>query len=206
MIKVAVTGGAGAGKTVVCKRFGRLGAHVISLDALAREAVQPDAPVFDAIVAHFGKGILLADGSLDRGKLRGLITRDAEARRTLERLTHPEILRLFEKELTSIESRQKDAVVVVEVPLLIEVGMQDRFDVIILVEASPELQKSRLMARNGSSDESAAALLDIKMTPVEKRPYADYVIDNRGTLDGLEGPVKEIYEKIIKGDQKGLTH
>ena len=206
MIKVAVTGGAGAGKTVVCECFGRLGAHVISLDALAREAVQPDSPVFDAIVTHFGKDILLADHSLDRRRLRGLITRDPEARKTLERLTHPEILGLLEKRLAAIASGEEDAVVVVEVPLLIEVGMQDRFDVIILVEASPELQKSRLMARNGSSDESAAALLDIQMTPEEKRPYADYVIDNRGTLDGLEGPVKEIYEKITKGDQKGLTH
>jgi len=205
MIRVAVTGGAGAGKTVVCERFGRLGAHIISLDALAREAVQPDSPVFHAIVTHFGKGVLLADGSLDRGKLRGLIMRDAEARETLERLTHPEILRLLEKELAAVASRQEDAVVVVEVPLLIEVGMQDRFDVVILVEASPELQKSRLVARNGSSDASAAALLDIQMTSEEKRPYADYVVDNRGTLDGLEGPVKEIYEKIIKGDQKGLT-
>ena len=205
MIRVAVTGGAGAGKTVVCERFQRLGAQVISLDALAREAVQPDSPVFDAVVAHFGKGILLADGSLDRHKLRDLITKDTEARKTLERLTHPEIVGLLEKKLAAMASRRENDVVVVEAPLLIEVGMQDRFDVVILVEASPELQKSRLVARNGSSDASAAALLDIQMTSEEKRPYADYVVDNRGTLDGLEGPVKEIYEKIIKGDQKGLT-
>jgi dephospho-CoA kinase len=157
MIRVAVTGGAGAGKTVVCERFQRLGAQVISLDALAREAVQPDSPVFDAVVAHFGKGILLADGSLDRHKLRDLITKDTEARKTLERLTHPEIVGLLEKKLAAMASRRENDVVVVEAPLLIEVGMQDRFDVVILVEASPE------------------------------------------------GPVKEIYEKIIKGDQKGLT-
>jgi dephospho-CoA kinase len=162
MIRVAVTGGAGAGKTVVCERF-------------------------------------------QRHKLRDLITKDTEARKTLERLTHPEIVGLLEKKLAAMASRRENDVVVVEAPLLIEVGMQDRFDVVILVEASPELQKSRLVARNGSSDASAAALLDIQMTSEEKRPYADYVVDNRGTLDGLEGPVKEIYEKIIKGDQKGLT-
>ncbi len=198
MIKVAVTGGAGAGKTVVCDCFGQLGAHVINLDALAREAVQPDSAVLDAIVTHFGEGILMADRSLDRGKLRGIITRDAEARKALERLTHPEILRLFEKKIAAIKSRQEDAVVVVEVPLLIEVGMQDRFDVVILVEADSEHQKSRLVTRNGSSVESAAALLGIQMTPEEKRPHADYVVENRGALEELEGPVKEIYAKIIK--------
>jgi dephospho-CoA kinase len=203
MIKVAVTGGAGAGKTVVCDSFGQLGAHVISLDELAREAVQPDSPVLDDIVTHFGKGILAADGSLDRGKLRGIITKDAEARKALERLTHPEIRRLLEKKLAAIASRHEDTVVVVEVPLLIEVGMQDQFDVVILVEADCEHQKSRLMARNGSSAESAAALLDIQMTPEEKRPYADYIVENRGALEELEGPVKEIYGKIIKGTKKG---
>jgi dephospho-CoA kinase len=205
MIKVAVTGGAGAGKTVVCDCFAQLGAHVVSLDELAREAVQPGSPVLDAIVTHFGEGILMPDGSLDRGKLRGIITRDAEARKALEGLTHPEILRLLEKKMAAIESLKEDAVVVAEVPLLIEVGMQDRFDVVILVEADLEHHKSRLMSRNGSSAESAAALLDIQMTPEEKRPYADYVIENRGTLEDLEGPVKEIYAKIKKRAQKGLT-
>ncbi|MBW1859287.1 MAG: dephospho-CoA kinase [Deltaproteobacteria bacterium] len=191
---------------VVCERLGQLGTHVISLDELAREAVRPGSPVLKAVVEHFGRDILTADGSLDRGKLRGIITRDAEARKALERLTHPEILRLFEKKIAAIKSRQEDAVVVAEVPLLIEVGMQDRFDVVILVEADSEHQKSRLMARNGSSVESAAALLGIQMTPEEKRPHADYVVENRGTLEELEGPVKEIYAKIIKGAPKGLTH
>jgi dephospho-CoA kinase len=205
MIKVAVTGGAGAGKTVVCDCFAQLGAHVISLDELAREAVKPESPVLDAIVKRFGKGILTSDGSLDRGKLRGIITIDAEARKALERLTHPEILGLFEKQMAAIESREEDAVVVVEVPLLVEVGMQDRFDVVILVEADLEHQKSRLMSRNGSSAESAAALLDIQMTQEERRPYADYIVENREALEDLEGPVKEIYAKIQKRAQKGLT-
>jgi dephospho-CoA kinase len=147
----------------------------------------------------------MADGSLDRSKLRGIITKDVEARKALERLTHPEILKLLEKKMAAIKSRQEDTVVVVEVPLLIEVGMQDGFDVVILVEADLEHQKSRLMARNGSSAESAEALLDIQMTPEEKRPYADYVVENRGALEETEGSVKEIYAKIIKRAQKGLT-
>ena len=199
MLKVAVTGGAGAGKTVVCDCLRQLGAHVISLDELAREAVQPDSPVLEAIVDHFGRSILKADGSLDRSKLRGIITRDAQERKVVERLTHPEILRLFEERVAAIESRHEDAIVVVEVPLLIELGMQDQFDVVILVEAGSDQQKGRLMARDSSSAEEAQALMGIQMAAEEKRPYADYIVENRGLLEELEAAVREIYTKIAKG-------
>ena len=198
MLKVAVTGGAGAGKTVVCDCFGRLGAHVISLDELAREAVKRDSPILEAIADHFGKGILRTNGSLDRRKLRGIITRDARARKVLESLTHPEIFRLFEEKVAAIQSRHEDAVVVVEVPLLIELGIQDQFDVVVLVEASSDLQKSRLMARDGSSSAEAQALLGIQMVAEKKRPYADYIVKNLGPLDEMEVAVKKIYRKIAK--------
>jgi dephospho-CoA kinase len=199
MLKVAVTGGAGAGKTVVCDCLRRLGARVINLDELAREAVQPDSPVLEAIVEHFGKGILKGDGSLDRSKVRGIITRDAQEREMVERLTHPEILRLFQERIAAIESRHEDAIVVVEVPLLIELGMQDQFDVLILVEAGADQQKSRLNARDGSSEAEAQALMGIQMAAEEKRPYADYIVENRGQLKELEVAVREIYTKIAKG-------
>jgi dephospho-CoA kinase len=192
-----VTGGAGAGKTAVCACFGRLGAHVISLDELAREAVKRDSPVLEAISDYFGKGILTANGSLDRRKLRGIITRDGRARKVLESLTHPEIFRLFEQRVAAIESRDEDAVVVVEIPLLIELGIQNRFDVVVLVEASSDLQKSRLMARDGSSSAEAQALLGVQMACEEKRPYADYIVKNQGPLKEMEVAVEEIYRKIL---------
>ncbi len=199
VLKVAVTGGAGTGKTVVCDCFGRLGAHVISLDELAREAVKRDSPVLGAIADHFGKGMLRANGSLDRGKLRGIITRDGQARKVLERLTHPEIFRLFEEEIAAVKSRHKDAVVVVDIPLLIELGIQDQFDVVVLVEASSDLQKSRLMTRDGSSAAEAQAMLGIQMAGEKKRPYADYIVKNRGSLKDIEVAVRKIYRKITKG-------
>jgi len=199
VLKVAVTGGAGAGKTVVCDCFGRLGAHVISLDELAREAVKRDSPILEGIADHFGKGILRTNGSLDRRKLRGIITRDARARKVLESLTHPEIFRLFEEKVAAIQSRHEDAVVVVEVPLLIELGIQDRFDVVVLVEASSDVQKSRLMARDGSSAAEAEALLGIQMAVEKKRPYADYIVKNRGPLKEMGVAVRKIYTKITRG-------
>jgi dephospho-CoA kinase len=151
------------------------------------------------MVEHFGKGILQGDGSLDRSKLRGIITRDAQERAIVERLTHPEILRLFEERTAAIASSDKDAIVVVEVPLLIEVGMQDQFDVVILVEAGADQQKRRLHVRDGSSEAEAQALMGIQMAAEEKRPYADYIVENRGHLEELEVAVKEIYTKIAKG-------
>jgi dephospho-CoA kinase len=199
VLKVAVTGGAGTGKTVVCDCFRRLGAHVISLDELAREAVKRDSSVLGAIADHFGKGILRANGSLDRRKLRGIITRDGRAREVLESLTHPEIFRLFEEKIAAIESRHEDAVVVAEVPLLIELGIQDQFDVVVLVEASPDLQKSRLMARDGSSAEEAQAMLGIQMPGEKKRPYADYIVKNLGPLKEMEVAIRKIYSKMTKG-------
>lgn len=194
-----MTGGAGTGKTVVCDCFRRLGAHVISLDELAREAVKRDSSVLEAIADHFGKGILRANGSLDRRKLRGIITIDGRAREVLESLTHPEIFRLFEEKIAAIESRHEDAVVIAEVPLLIELGIQDQFDVVVLVEASPDMQKSRLMARDGLSAEEAQAMLGIQMAGEKKRPYADYIVNNLGSLKEMEVVIRNIYSKMTKG-------
>ncbi|NVM22483.1 MAG: dephospho-CoA kinase [Desulfobacterales bacterium] len=198
MLKIAVTGGAASGKTTVCECFGRLGAHVISMDALAREAVRPESPVLEAIVDHFGQGVLVPDGSLDRRKLRGIITMDPDERKTLEELIHPEIFRLFEKEVTAIESRHKDAVVVVEVPLLIELGIEGQFDVVVLVEAGYDLQKRRIMAREGSSGHDAEALLDMQMPSEAKRAHADYIVENMGSIQNVERAAEEIYNKITE--------
>ena len=198
MIKVAVTGGAGAGKTLVCECFRRLGAFVINLDELAREAVQPGSPGLRAIVDHFGEEVLKSDGALDRRKLRGLIMRDADERAVLEQITHPQIWRLFEERVAVIRSREENAILVVEVPLLIELGIQDRFDVVVLVEAGTDLQERRLMARDGSSEADARALLQIQMVSEEKRPYADHIVQNRGPVTETEAAVRSIFEKIRK--------
>ena len=134
-----------------------------------------------------------------RGDHRENITRDGRAREVLESLTHPEIFRLFEEKIAAIKSRHEDAVVVAEVPLLIELGMQDQFDVVVLVESSSDLQKSRLMARDGSSAVEAQAMLGIQMAGEKKRPYADYIVKNWGPLKEMEVAVRKIYRKITKG-------
>jgi dephospho-CoA kinase len=199
MLKIAVTGGAASGKSLVCECFKKFGAHTINLDALAREAVQPGSAGLKAIVGHFGTSVLAPDGTLDRKKLRGIITKDSEAKEKVEQFTHPEILRLFEKELAAIQRRNDNAVVVAEVPLLVEAGIQDRFDVVVLVEATSELQEKRLIARDGASVQEAEALLAIQMPLEEKRPHADHVVKNVASLEEVERAVGGVYRKITKG-------
>jgi dephospho-CoA kinase len=196
MITIAVTGTAGSGKSTVCRFFKELGAHVINLDTLARQAVRPGSAVLKAIVDNFGESALTAAGSLDRAKVRHIILRDTRARKTLERLIHPEVFRLLEKGLRDIALNDGKAIVAVEVPLLIEVGAQDRFDVVVLVEADPQIQKSRLMARDGVSAEEAEALLGLQIPSDKKRPYADHILENVQSIRDMRAAAREIYGQI----------
>nr|HID58775.1 dephospho-CoA kinase [Desulfobacterales bacterium] len=198
MITVAVTGNAASGKSLVCDIFERLGAYVISLDELAREVVKPHTEVFKKIVEHFGEEILTPEGDLNRRRLRQIITTDPEARKTLERFTHPAIFDLMDKEIASIRTARGDRIIVIEVPLLIERGLQDRFDVVILVDVESEIQKRRLSIRDNVSDSEAQALLAIQMPTEKKRKYADFIIKNNGSMKELEIVSKEIYKKIAE--------
>lgn len=196
MLRVAVTGGAGTGKSLVCRFFGEMGAKIIDLDRLAREVVSPQSPAFDAIVAHFGGKVLDSDGNLDRGRLRRMITRDAGAKEKLEEITHPEIFRRLEDELEAISATCPDAVVVVEVPLLVETGAQDRFDVVVVVEADEESQKRRIMSRDGCSFQDAQDLVAAQASPQDRRRFADYLIENVDGSETLRRRVGEVYRQI----------
>jgi len=198
MTTVAVTGNAASGKSVVCKIFESLGAYVISSDELARKVVKPHTEVFRKIVEYFGEEILTPEGVLNRRKVRQIIATDPKARRTLEGFTHPAIFDLMDKEIATIKADCKDPIIVVEVPLLIECGLQDRFDIVVLVEIDSEIQRKRLALRDNVSDKEAEALMAIQMPAEKKRRYADFIIKNNGSMDDLERMAKEIYKKIVE--------
>jgi len=202
MISVAVTGGAGSGKSLVCRFFQELGAQTISLDRMAREVVSPGTHAFDAIVKEFGSRVLSPDGNLDRGVLRRIITQDREAKRKIEAITHPEIFRRLERRLRNISAQAPDSLVVIEVPLLVETGSQDRFDVVVLVEADPEIQKQRIALRDDCSAEEAQKLISAQASSPERRQYADYIIQNVGPLEALQRDVGDVYQKILGFAQK----
>lgn len=202
MITIAVTGRAGSGKSLVCRFFGQLGAKVVDLDKLAREAVLPGGEPYARIVACFGEEVIDSSGGLDRQALRREITTDPEAKRKLEDITHPEIFRLLERDLGVIADRTPDAVVVVEVPLLVETGSQGRFDVVVLVEADEENQEHRIVERDGCSRQEAKDLLAAQTSFRENVRHADYLIRNSGSIGALEAAVRDVYDQVCRRSSK----
>jgi dephospho-CoA kinase len=196
-LKIAVTGGAGSGKTSVCSRLKELGLNIISSDTLAREAVAPGTEAYKNVVQYFGDKVLYADGNLNRSRLRQIIIKDAAARTALERVIHPEIKKLVQ--LKMVEAQQDgERFVLVEVPLLFELGLQDRFDMVVLVSAERELRIKRLMQRDQVSRYDAENLLDVQMPDAEKRKGADVVIKNDGTLNQLMKSIDLFYKNFYK--------
>ena len=194
-VKIAVTGGAGSGKTFVCDRLKELGMKVVSADTLARDAVRPDSAASEQIVDHFGEKVLSGDGTLNRQMLRRMMITDADARKSLERIIHPVIASLMAAEMTEAEKRGYSAVIV-EVPLLFESGIADRFDIVVVVAADPELRIQRLMDRDQVTRNEAKALLRVQMPDDEKTKHADFVIKNNGSTAHMKRLTDGVYEKI----------
>src|SRR5207249_3410 len=144
MLLVGLTGGIGAGKSTVARMLAERGAVVIDADELARRAVDPGTAGFEGVVGAFGPDVVSKDGSLDRARLAALVFQDEEARRKLEAIVHPEVRRLFMEE--AAKYRGSDRVLVYSVPLLLESGLQDSFDVIVVVTADRENRLARVMA------------------------------------------------------------
>jgi dephospho-CoA kinase len=202
MFKVAVTGGAGSGKSSVCNRLRELGITIISSDTLAREAVAPGATAHEKILNYFGEKVVLSDGKLNRQMLRRIIVNDDTARRSLERFIHPEISKLMQRKMAQAE-QNGDRVVAVEVPLLFELGMEKQFDLVIVVSADPELRVKRLMDRDKVSREDAEELLNVQMPDQEKVKRGGFVLSNNGSTEQLISSVDRFYEKFLKNTEKG---
>ncbi len=207
VLRVAVTGGAGSGKTSVCNRLKELGIKIISSDALAREAVVPNSTAHKKIVEFFGETVLLSDGTLNRKMLRRMIISDDAARLALERIVHPEISNLMREKIAWAENEGCD-IVVVEVPLLFELNMQEQFDWIILVSAGHELRVKRLMVRDSISCDEAETLIHVQMPDKDKIGRADFVLSNEDSKARLMEAVDFLYEesfKLYKKKKKPLT-
>ncbi|MES0447228.1 MAG: dephospho-CoA kinase [Desulfobacterales bacterium] len=208
VLKVAVTGGAGSGKTTVCNRLKELGVKVISSDVLAKEAVAHGSLAHEKIVNYFGEKILLSDGNLSRQALRRIIINDDVARLALERFIHPEISRLMHLRIAQAE-QDGDPVLLVEVPLLFELGMAEQFDVIIVVSADHELRVKRLMERDNVSRDEAEDLINVQMPQAEKVERAEFVLANNCSKDLLISSVdllfNNFFQKYLKMNRKPLT-
>lgn len=199
-VTIAVTGNAGSGKSTVCDHLKSLGLPVIILDALAREVVHPGSRALLTISNRFGKRILFEDGSLNRPALRRIIVEDDTLRGELEKILHPEIISLMHQRISEA-GKNGAAIVIIEVPLLFELDMRDRFDLVLLVTAENNIQIERLAERDSITPGDAIALLKAQMPDARKKEYSDFIINNNGCYSELINSVDRfhqmVYQKIM---------
>jgi dephospho-CoA kinase len=188
MLKVALTGGIGSGKSTVADFLDELGAYVIDSDQLARDVVERGTPGYEAVLAAFGDGIL-TDGEIDRAKLAEIVFKDAAARATLESIIHPLVRDAAEKMVKSLPA---DAVVINQIPLLVETDGAKRFDFVITVSADEGVRRRRLIER-GMKDYEITKRLAAQVNDGAREAIAHSVIRNNGSIDELRQVVEELW-------------
>jgi dephospho-CoA kinase len=193
-VQIGLTGGIGAGKTAVARRFAELGARVVDADALAREVVAAGTPGLAAVVAEFGPGVLGPDGELDRPALGRLVFGDEDRRARLNAIVHP-LVRRRAAEL--VAAAPAGTVVVQDVPLLVETGQADRYDLVVVVEAPAELRAERLARDRGMSPGEARSRMAAQATDQQRRAAADVVLVNDGDLDQLRAEVDRLWRERV---------
>jgi len=199
---VGLTGGIATGKSTVASLLARLGAAILDADQVVRELQRPGTEVYQAILQAFGPSIVQRDGTIDRKRLGEMVFQDEGARRQLEATVHPALVAAIEQRLRAFEA-QGMKLCVVELPLLIEAGAQERFDWVVVVTAPEEVQISRLMADRGLTREEALARIQSQMPLQEKVAAADFVIENVGDLQEMERRVQGLYRVLLqKGSKK----
>jgi dephospho-CoA kinase len=198
MIIIGLTGGIATGKSTVARMLAAKGALLIDADEIAREVVEPGEPAWREIVAWLGESVLLADGAIDRERLGRLVFSDAAIRRKLNAIVHPRVGQEFAARTAEIRRRDPGAVLVYDIPLLIEAGLQHLVDWILLVYLPPEIQLRRLQLRDNLSREEALARVSSQMALDEKKNFADTVIDNSGTIRQTARQVERSWAQIHK--------
>jgi dephospho-CoA kinase len=191
--RAGLTGGIGSGKSTVSALLVSYGAVLIDADRIAREVVEPGTPGLAAVVAEFGTGVLLPDGSLDRPGLGSIVFANPDRLAALNAIVHPLV--------RDLSSRQEAAagpgsVVVHDVPLLAENALAPLYDAVIVVDAAPSTQLDRLVRLRGMTQEEARARMAAQATREQRLAIADFVIDNDGPLEALEPQVRKVWDEL----------
>ncbi|GAA4945163.1 dephospho-CoA kinase [Streptomonospora halophila] len=195
MLRVGLTGGIGSGKSAVAERLARHGALVIDADRIAREVVEPGTSGLEEIVAEFGEDVLTGDGRLDRPKLGRIVFSDSARLAKLNAIVHPRVGRRTEELMAGASS---DAVVVYDVPLLVENDLGGLYDVVVVVDVPEEEQVARVVRDRGMDEEQVRARIRAQATRERRRAKADVVVDNSGTPEELDRRVAEVWEHLSK--------
>ncbi|SER48662.1 dephospho-CoA kinase [Propionibacterium cyclohexanicum] len=194
-LRVGLTGGIACGKSLVAGMLRAHGAVVIDNDVLARQVVEPGTPGLAALVRRFGRAVLAADGSLDRHRLAAIVFEDASALEELNAIVHP----LVRRAAAEAEARMpEDAVVVHDIPLLIESGQAGDFDLLVVVDVPEELQLRRLVEREGLDEAGARARIESQVGRPIRLAAADVVIDNAGTRQHTRDQVDALWHSLVR--------
>lgn len=198
MFRIGLTGGIAAGKSVATARLAELGAVVIDHDLLAREAVAPGSVGLAAIVEAFGDVVLTPDGSLDRPGLGALVFADAAARSRLNDIVHPEVRRLSAEREAMSGAADPTAVIVHDIPLLVETGQAEHFHLVVVVHTPAEQRVRRLVEGRGLSEEAARSRLASQAADDERLAVADFTLDGSGSEDNLRAQVDTLWQRVAE--------
>lgn len=193
MLRIGLTGGIASGKSTVARLFADRNVPIVDTDEIARELVAPGSPALADIVARFGPDVLLADGTLDRARLRALVLTDPDERRALEAILHPRIRKEVDRRLNALSAPYA----IIVVPLLIETDFGQRVDRVLVVDATEEQQIARAVGRGGIPKEEAGAMMRAQSSREERLAAADDVIDNTGGPSSLEPAVERLHQKYL---------
>lgn len=194
MLKVGLTGGIGSGKSEVSRRLAARGAMVIDADRIAREVVEPGTEGLSRVVALFGTEVLREDGSLDRERLGSIVFSDSERLASLNAVVHP----LVGARVAELQSRAaEDAIVVYDVPLLVENNLAPMYDLVIVVDTADDVRLDRLVRLRGMGEADARARIAAQASREERLKAADIVVPNEGSLEELEARVGEVWAELL---------
>lgn len=196
MLKIALTGGIGAGKSTVAKMFAQLGAHTIDADVLAREAVQPGTPALQQIAAEFGREVLTAHGELNRKALAAQVFNDYAAKKRLEQIVHPQVQQLFEHQVTALLARDANAIIIYEIPLLLESGKTGDFNGIIAVSANLEVRAQRLVKLRNFTHDEAMQRIAAQVSDTAREAAANWVIKTDTDFETVKEQVRQVWQEI----------
>ena len=196
---IGLTGGIASGKSIVASVFRELGAIILDADQIARLVVLPHQPAWEDIVEFFGPQVVNEDESLDRAKIGEIVYNNPDSLKELNRITHPRIMQYYKDEMRRIKLEQPDAIVILEVPLLYETNMDKLCQQVVVVYVDRETQIKRLMKRDKMSYEDAVRRINAQMPMDEKVRRADFVIDNRGSMEETKEKATKYYNENLTG-------
>ena len=198
MLIVGLTGGVASGKTAVSQVLKEEGAYIIDADQIARELVQPHKPAWNELIRAFGKEILQEDGFIHRKKLADKVFADPKKRKLLNQILHPRIKEEMDRRTKEIGQKDPEAIVVIDAPLIVELGDHREMDKLIVVASTQTQQIERLKERDRIGPEEALRILSAQMPVEEKVNLADFVIPNEGSFEETKKRAKEVFKELRK--------